>query len=296
VDFPARNSFFPEIVPKKHLFSAVSLNSTVFNLARTIGPMVAAAIVPFFGIAACFFINAVSFVAVVTMLMVMKIEKEAQYESARDTVEGMNVRTVLSDTWDGLKYIRSNFKLLLTLLTVLGVSLFIANFNVSLLALSNQILSAGENGYFILTTEMGVGSLAAAVTLTLNSRRKPTNAMVVIFSLSVSIFMILLGIWKSFILACVIMFFVGFFLIGQNILANTHLQMNAADDKRGRVMSAYNMVMTGTNPIGNVYTGELAEYLGIQFCIILSGVICTAASLGIMAMNLSNKKKEASHG
>lgn len=289
IDMPARQSFFIKLVGKEHLSNAIMLNSTSFNLARLIGPAIAAGTIAWLGIASCFYINALSFVAVILGLIMIKTETN---ETNQKTISKINFRQTLHDIVEGVQYIIHEPELYLPLLNILGISTFIMNYNVIFPEFSKTVLNTGVNGLSSLTTTMGVGSVIAATTLAITTKGSPKTWMLTFSSIGLSIVFVILGFMRHLTGACVFAFLAG---IGNIILTsstNSTLQINSKSELRGRVIGVYSLVMGGTTPIGSLFTGAVASKIGIAPSISLIGFICLVLSILSSVMMISHNKKK----
>lgn len=269
IDMPTRQSFYSEVVQEKALGNAIMLNSTVFNLARLLGPAIAALLIGLFGLTICFTLNALSYVAVIIALFQIKLP--AQYEQFKTTK--LNFKIIYENMKSGLHYMTQSSKLYLPAITMLVVNIFLMNYTITLPIYSANIVNAGVTGYSLLTTCMGVGSLMAAIFLTVLSKGKPKSLVLYGSGILCSCFLILLGFSNSFLMAGILMIFIGLTNITLTISVNTSLQLNAKREMRGRIMGVYSFILGGTTPIGSLYTGIISQTFGIAACLSISGTI-----------------------
>ena len=275
LDQPARQSFFVEIVGRDHLPNAITLNSSVFNLARLVGPAVAAVLINLVGISVCFFLNAASFIAVIIALTRIQMPvPERKFD-----LHGIHVRQTIADIGEGFRYIWKLPSLVIPLVTILGISVLIMNYNVALPAYSDNVIHEGVSGYGLLTTMMGIGSLLAALTLAVRLRRSPHMWLLTLSSLGISGLFLVLGLTSSYVFAAFLIFLTGMANITLTATTNSILQMTAKSEMRGRVMGVYSLVMGGTTPIGSLYTGAVSGAFGVPQYFWMSGGICLLLSL-----------------
>ncbi len=268
LDMPTRQSFTIEVAGKDDLMNAIALNSAIFNLARILGPSIGAIFMAYFGPGWCFFFNGVSFIAVIIGLINIKttgyVRKKQQNCS------------ILKEIWDGLTYIKDNKVLIQTLLLVLIMGCFAFNYNVLIPVFTKNILHQQEKIYGFLMSALGLGSLIGALTASMKSKRGPKKKLLLLSTLSISIFLILTGITRNYILTAFSLFMTGIFNIFFSTTANSTLQINSSDEYRGRVMSVYSLVFAGSTPIGSLFSGTVASSSGASRAFIYSGVICLA--------------------
>ena len=271
-DVPCRQSFVVAMIENKEdLGNAIALNSSMFNAARLIGPSVAGMIIAASNEGWCFFIDGVSFLAVIGVLMAMTIKTETP--RARKDV------SAFSHFREGARYaytftpIRS-IMTLLALVRLVGVP-----YGILLPVFAGTILHGGPHTLGFLMTASGCGALIAA--LWLASRKSVLGLGRVIpiatavFGVGLMAFSFSRVLWLS--LPC--LFVAGFGFMVQMASSNTILQTIVDDDKRGRVMSFFLMSFLGTAPFGSLIAGSLAARIGVPHTILLSGVCCIAGAL-----------------
>jgi len=268
LDVPTRQSFVIELVGKEDLPNAIALNSTIFNLGRILGPAVAGFLIGLIGIAPCFYLNAVSFLAIVGNLLMIKLPA---MEITRAKF-GM-FKTVIIDTREGLKYIGKNKSIREPLILLAFISTFVMNFNIVVPVLAQQELNQNAAGYGLMMTSMGLGSFLASLTLVARCRQAPKPRYLIGAAFLTSAFLILLALGKNYNIACITMLFIGFNSVAFTTQSNTTVQLHSSDEMRGRVMSVFMLVYGGMIPIGSFFTGHVTELLGIRGCIIVSGII-----------------------
>lgn len=278
LDNPTRQSFVVELVEgKEHLLNAIGLNSAAFNAARLVGPAVAGKVMADFGAKWCFLFNALSFLAVLIGLLMMRM---------KDVVARKEIKDPLKDIKEGLKFIKGNPKLLYTIISLVIIPTFCMNFNVLVPIYTRDYLMMKEKAYGILLSSLGLGALIGAVFVAVKGKKERALYYQLMGSFGLSIFLILLGIVKSYNLAIIVLVLLGFFMISFNTTSNSILQYNAPDEMRGRIMSVYSLVFGGLTPIGSLYSGTLAKYLGPQNAFIVSGII------GLLGFSILFKRRE----
>jgi len=267
IDFPARQSFISEQVnDRTAVVNAVALNNLSFNVARIIGPAVGGILIALVGIPWTFALNAVSFSAVVTSLCFMKAGRVPV------VICSGNFRGEIKK---GYRYIARN-KVIMTLLVIAGVlGLFIFNFNILIPSYVKLTLGLGASEYGVLMASLGAGALIASILMALaGAKLEPTPRKLIGSGLILCIAMILVGLQKNLAVATFFLLFCGFGMTTFGAMSNTAIQMQAAPEMRGRVMSAYNLVWIGTTPIGSLYVGSVSDRLGPAAGFWLSGAIC----------------------
>jgi predicted MFS family arabinose efflux permease len=291
-DNPCRQSFVVEMVEgREHLMNAIALNSAVFNGARLIGPAVAGMVMAEFGPTWCFLFNAISFVAVIIGLMMMKMDDKPSVvvEKNSESKTGERIKSVIKSIWEGIIFIFNTPKLLYTFIITAIVPTFCMNFNVLVPIFTKDALSLDEKAYGILMSAIGFGALIGALSVATRGKRERAIVYQIIGSLGLSTSLILAGFVPSFITAILVLAMCGFFMIMFNTTCNSVLQFNSPDNMRGRIMSVYSLVFGGLAPVGSMYAGTVAKYFGPQVTFIVSGFIGLAAFLLLLG-----KRKELS--
>lgn len=266
IDYPARQSFVTEQVKDKSaVVNAVALNTTMFNTARVVGPGIGGLLIAAVGIPWTFALNAISFIAVIISLLVMKAGRTPLLNSDKN---------YLNDVVEGVRYIRRN-RVVMSLLIIAGVmSLFLLNFNILIPTFAQLSLGLKADAYGGLMSAMGVGALVAGIIMSLGgSRLEPTPTYLYISGFVLSVAMILVGLQKNVYLSGFLLVFCGFGMAALATMCNTGLQMQVPDEMRGRVMAAYNLVWVGSTPIGALYAGKICDVLGANMGFAVSGII-----------------------
>lgn len=267
LDVPARQSFFIELVGKADLMNAIGLNSSIFNLARIVGPAVAGVLIGIFGIAICFGLNALSYLAVISGLWMIRTASPAA------TKKAVSLTALLVDIRQGLSYIRSTKLIRQPLLLLAVISTFVMNYSVLIPVLAQKDLGQNAAGYGFLMTSMGIGSFVGAITIAVRSQAGPSLKYLLGGALGLSFFTLVLGLGKQYALVCATLLIIGFCFTVFTALVNSTVQLNSSDGFRGRVMSVFSLVFLGVTPIGSLIAGNIAEYSGVQNCLMISGIV-----------------------
>lgn len=269
VDAPARQSFVFEMVGGERLRNAVTLNSTIANSARVIGPSIAAALIATVGIGMCFVLNAASYLAVLTALWLMDGSKLQTLKRAA-VPEPNQVKAGLSYAWH-------TPTLRATLLMMLIVGTFTYEFPVILPLFSTTTLHGGAGTYSALTAAMGIGAVVGG--LYSAGRGAPTQRLLVLtalaFGISILIATLMPGIRTSLLMFVV----VGGLSVLFISLANTTLQLTSTPNMRGRVMSLWSITFQGTTPIGGPIVGAIADHSNPRIGLAVGGAAAIVAAL-----------------
>jgi MFS family permease len=266
-DVPARQSLQIELVGKEDLLDAIALNSSGFNLARIVGPAIAAFVIAHAGLAWCFGINAVSYFAVLIGLLMIKVP---------ETPARRKPSSPLRDVWRSLVYMSRKREVSALMRLVAVFSVFGVPYLVLMPVLARDVLHTDASGYGFLLTCVGVGAIAAALALATFGRHIPHGRLLQRAAYAFSILLIGLALSSSVWLSAALLVTVGFTMILNNAVANTLLQTLVPDSFRGRVMAAYALVFIGFSPIGQLLGGMVASRFGVQWAIGGGGVVMLA--------------------
>lgn len=272
LDNPARQAFLVELVGPDRLVNAVSLNSALVNSARIIGPAIAGVLITTVGVAPCFAVNAVSFLAMIYALATM--DRRALRPSPRADRAPGQVRS-------GLRYVGATPELWIPLALTAVVGTFTFNFQVLLPLLASFTFHGGASAYAALTASMGVGAIVGALANGTRARIRP--AALVAASLVFGAVTVALSAAPTPVLADVALVPVGAASVVFAASVNSALQLAVAPSMRGRVMALYSVVLLGSTPIGAPLMGWVAGSAGPRAALALGGAVALAAGLGARA-------------
>ncbi|GLV54718.1 MFS transporter [Dictyobacter sp. S3.2.2.5] len=274
LDMPTRQAFVVEMVGRDALANAVALNSSVFNMAKIVGPGIAGLIIARFGEGPLFLGNAISFIPVLFSLILLDPTKLfAVQRKTSATPIGP-----LQSLNNGLKYVWKTPAIFLIIAVVSIVSLFGINFNVVEPLVGTELLHQGAQGFGLISSSFGVGALIGALSIATGNKVPSFKKMLTraaMFCLGLA----LVGLSHNYLLSLGLAMFTGFSMITFTATANTTLQTIAPDHLRGRVMSVYMLVFNGTTPIGNLFTGWLAGLAGISIALVVNALASFIAVL-----------------
>jgi MFS family permease len=272
IDNPARQSFYVEMVGEGTLTNAVSLNSAAFTGARIIGPAVAGILIATVGMAICFLIDGISYLAVLGALLAMHgAEMHAQQRSTRE--RGHLVA--------GLRYVWETDALRRPLLVMAVVFTFVFEWQVLVPLLANHTFHAGPGAFGLLSAAAGVGSFIGAI-MAANRNERPSMHGLGVWLAAVGVTMALVSVAPTLPVAMVLMVPIGFFAMSFMITGNTMLQLEAKPQARGRVMALYGVVVLGSTPIGAPLVGWLAEILGARLMFLAAGSLAVAVAVAVL--------------
>lgn len=271
VDMPTRQAFTAEMVGPKDLPNAVALNSTQFNVARIVGPAIAAIVIATVGTATCFYLNAASFAAVIGAYLAMR---ESQlFPVARAPREG-----AFRQVRQGLQYAMATPDVFVILIVMAAIGTFGYNFQTMLPLLATYVLHSGATGLSLLLASMGIGSVVAG--LIVAYREKATLRLLLVAAAVFTGVLFVVGVsrWQPFTAALV--FLMGVTGVLFMTTASTRLQLIVPGHMRGRVMGMYTLLFAGTTPIGSLLIGILAEKTGVPAMVSEMAGLC---ALGVLA-------------
>jgi len=252
------------------LSNAIALNSSVVNAGRLVGPAIAGLVIAAVGEGYCFLIDGLSYIAVVSSLVVMKNLRPGVRNPPR------HVGHELSEGWN---YIVSSHAIRWILLMLGLVSLIGMPFTVLLPIMADKVLGGGAHTLGFLTAATGLGALSAALLLALRKTVRGLGKSLGFAALLLGTSLILFGLSRVFWVSMGLMFFAGYGMMQQIVGSNTILQTIVADDKRGRVMSFYSLSVFGFVPIGSLIAGSMASRMGAPATLMLGGALCILASV-----------------
>jgi len=271
---PSRQSFMLEMVGPEHLRNAVSLNSVLVNVARTVGPAVAGILIASVGEGVCFLANAASFAAVVGSLLTMDLS------ALNPSKPAPRARGQLRE---GFAYIRRTPELAVPLLMMAVVGCLTYEFQVSLPMMASRGLHAGARGFGFMTAAMGIGAVLGGLLVAARGKTglRPLVMAAWIFGVAVS----LAALAPTLGLELGALALTGAASISFMATGNSTLQLNAAPSMRGRVMSLWFVAFQGSTPIGGPIVGLTMAVLGARAGLGLGAVTClVVAFAGVLAL------------
>ena len=271
LDLPARQSFVVELAGKEDLSNAIALNSAAFNTARILGPAVAGVLLATIGEAGCFWVNAISYVAVIWSLWRMDlVSRPAIPFDARHAVQTM---------LEGIRYARS-VRPLRNLLTLLGLTAGLGfQYMILLPVYVRDILKADARSYGLLVSAFGLGSLLSAVWMTRQQDRWALRRNLFVGLLAGAIGLGTFAWSRALPLSLAMGFLAGMGLILFVATTNTLIQLSTDDQYRGRIMGLYTLMFVGTSPIGSLISGAIAQRFGAPVATSVSAFVLFAGAL-----------------
>jgi MFS family permease len=280
-DIPMRQSFVVEMVGKEDLVSAIALNSSMFNAARVVGPALAGALIGLVGVGVCFFLNGVSYIAVIASLFAMRLPSYVA-QPARPSA------------WTGFReivaFIRSDARVSTLVVLTAILSVFGFPFLTLMPVFAGDVLHARAGGYGVLMAAVGVGAMLGALAIAGFSRQIPKGRTLLTGGAAFGLLVAAFALSRHFALSVALLAVAGCAMIVNNALTNTLLQTLVPDQLRGRVMGFYSFVFVGLAPLGAFQAGAFAERFGAPLAVAAGALIC-AAAMGTAAWRVPELRK-----
>jgi MFS family permease len=261
-DIPGRQSFLVDMVGKEDLMNAIALNSSMFNGARILGPAIAGILVAKIGEGWCFFVNGISYIAVIIGLLLMRVQLRP-FQSQASPFEHII---------EGFRFVRQTGPIRAILLLLGLVSLVAMPYAVLMPIFADRILHGGAKAFGNLMGATGVGALLGALTLASKTGIRGLGRWVAFACAGFGISLILFSFSRNLWLSIFLLLPVGFSMMLQMSSSNTLIQAMVPDQLRGRVMAVYSMMFMGMAPFGAFLAGALADRIGAPITVAMGGV------------------------
>ena len=280
---PSYQAMTFDLVGRQDLANAVALNSAQFQLSRVIGPVLAGLGLQYFDLVGCFFLNGLSFVAVIVALQLVRFKTKPKVE----TKPGKRQRDFWHDLWAGLRYVRRRPRVLSLLIIAAVTSLFGAPYITLIPIFARDIFQLGPRGLAWMMGVAGAGAFCGALFLTYLGDFKQKGWFVLGGALGFGFFLIAFSLATSLTWSLTFLFGVGFMIVTAVAVINTLLHKLVTDEMRGRVMSMFILSFVGTMPIGNLLAGAVAARYGAPWTLAGSGVCIV---LFVLVVGLTNHR------
>ena len=275
-DAPARQAFTIEMVEdRRDLANAIALNSTIFNLARIVGPAIGGIVLATLGAAWCFGINSAGYLIVIAALRMMRLPDRPPDRSH----EPLKAQLI-----GGLGYAFRSGPIRIIIMLVGVTSLLGLSYVTLLPVFAADVLRAGATGLGALNTGVGIGSVAGSSIVAATSRSRRKGLVLSVGSLLFPIGVIGFALSRSLVLSVAALALVGLGFVTQNSICNTLVQTLVPDDLRGRVMAVYMLMIYGAMPFGSLLTGSLAEAFGPTAAVLLTAGSCLLFAVGAVIL------------
>src|SRR5712671_663954 len=268
-DVPIRQAFLVQMVGKEDLPNAIALNSSIFNGARVVGPAVAGFAIAWIGEGWCFFLNGVSFLAVIIALLAMRLRRVERKPSTESPL-----RSLLQ----GFRFAMSDVPIRSALLLLSWLSLLGLQYSVFLPIFANDILHGGPRGLGLLMSSAGVGAVLGALHFAARTEFTGLARWIAATATTCGIGLIIFSQSRVFWLSMVVLFVVGFSATVQMAATNTIIQSRVPDELRGRIMAVYATMFMGVQPIGSLLAGGVAKRIGAPYTLGFFGLLVLAGS------------------
>jgi len=270
-DMPARQPLVHEIIhDKDDLPNALALNSSMVNLARVIGPAMSGIILQRLGAGICFSLNALSFVAVITSLLLMNLPPAAQHPAQKK---------IATELKDGFVYIRNTPVIGMTLLMLSCMSLLVLPYNTLLPVFAKVIFKGDATTFGYINSFIGVGALGGAFFLASLKPRVDLKIVLLINTVILGVSLMLFSHISYFPLAMLFASTCGFGMMSQTTIGNTIVQIHAAPHMRGRVMSFFALAFFGMLPLGSLLVGAISQRIGAPNMLLCQGAIAIIVAI-----------------
>ncbi|MGI4863206.1 MAG: MFS transporter [Janthinobacterium lividum] len=270
-DVPARQSLVYQLVDSKEdLPNAVALNSTMLNLSKLVGPAIAGLAIERLGAAACFGLNALSFVAVIGSLLLIKLP---------EFVPKIRTQNVLGELSDGFRYVRDtpNIRFIITTIGLMG--LLVLPFTALMPVYAKDIFRGNATTFGLLDGAIGLGGLIGALYLASLKPSVDLNKVMAVNTFVFGVGLLLLAYTPWLALALVFLVLAAFGMMSQTTISVTLLQTTVQPAMRGRIISLYVLVYTTAVPLGSVLVGVASQHLGVQATVLAEGVLALGIGL-----------------
>lgn len=271
IDMPLRQAFVVQLVDdSEDLSNAISLNSSSFNLARLIGPAIAGVLIASVGEGICFLLNALSYIAVIWAIFMMKIKSAPAHKLSKSNM--------LNELKEGLLYATDSKPIRTIIFYIAASSLLGMSFFVIMPIFAKEILHGNAQTLGFLMSSSGIGALIGALYLAAKKSSIGLEKWIYFASLLCGVSLVCLNFTDKLWIALLVLFAIGMGVVIIIASCNTLLQNLVDDDKRGRVMSLYTMAFMGTVPFGSLLEGAIADRIGVPYTFLLNGLALIIAA------------------
>jgi MFS family permease len=285
-DVPIRQAFFVHMVGKDDLPNAIALNSSIFNGARVIGPAIAGFTIVLVGEGWCFFLNGLSFVAVIIALLMMRIERTPSKGPGESPVRAFI---------EGFRFAMSDIPIRSALFLLSLLSMFGLQYSVFLPIYASDILHGGARTLGLLMSAAGVGAVLGALQFAARTEYKGLARWIASTCSACAVGLLVLSFATSFWLCAAVLFIVGFAATSQMAATNTIIQQRVPDEMRSRLMAVYATLFMGVMPLGALLAGFVAHRIGTPHTVLLFGVAVLAGCtvfISRVVMKVKTEKPE----
>ena len=269
-DVPIRQAFLVQMVGREDLPNAIALNSSMFNGARVVGPAIAGFAIAWIHEGWCFFLNGVSFIAVILALLAMRIPKTEPRKAASSPLRGF---------LEGFRFAMKDLPIRSVLLLLSVLSLFGLQYSVFLPVFARDVLHHDAQGFGLLMSAAGIGAVLGALQFAARTTYKGLARWIAVMSVVCSLCLIAFSQSTVFWVSAALLLVIGFVATSQMAATNTTVQNRVPDQLRSRVMAVYATMFMGVQPIGSLLAGGVAKRLGAPRTLEVFGFAVLVASL-----------------
>lgn len=296
---PVQQAIIPQLLPERHLRGGVVMNSTQWNISRSVGPLIAGYVVTFWSEGAVFWINTATFVVMVFVLARMKPVPPPKMSAPRirkndaddDAVE--EIRGILAEFSEGIRYVRSHRGLIAVLVSASMLSVVLAPLQWLAPVIARDVFDTEAAGFGLLAGSFGVGSILGGVVLLGVGSSVSTVRLVLTGYTGQAICVALLAGSPTLWVGAVSMGLSGFFFVFVSSSLITVLQTLAGDEYRGRMMSLWMMLFGISVPISNIIHGQLAEFINMRWLLLFDSILIVIYTLVVAARGTLHATNEA---
>jgi MFS family permease len=263
-DVPIRQAFFVHMVGREDLPNAIALNSSIFNGARVVGPAVAGFAIVLVGEGWCFFLNGLSFIAVIVALFMMRIEPDKSKPKSESPLRSFA---------EGLRFAMSDMPIRSALLMLSLLSMFGLQYSVFLPIYARDILHGEAKTFGALMSAAGVGAVLGALHFAARTHYRGLARWIALTCTTCALGLIVMSQARSFWLCAAVLFVVGFAATSQMAATNTIIQQRVPEHLRSRLMAVYATLFMGVQPLGALLAGNLAHRVGTPPALLLLGSV-----------------------
>jgi MFS family permease len=280
-DVPARQSLVNELIEdKQYLGNALALNSSMVNLSRLIGPAIAGFILEKFGDVFCFGLNAISFIAVITSVLLIKLPPQKVQHHSKNILHDMK------DGWNYLKHVKE-LKFIIGMLGL--VSLFVLPYTTLIAVYAKDIFKGTASTFGIIDSVIGLGAFGGAMFLASLKPGSNLRKILAVNTLLFGIGLVLFSHMHSYPLALACAMLAGFGMMSQITITNTLVQTTVDPNMRGRMISFYAMAFFGMQPLGGLIVGSVSQLIGVPNTVLAEG--CIALLIGALHFRFLKRNK-----
>jgi predicted MFS family arabinose efflux permease len=262
--FPSYQAMLPDLVPVEDLPGAIALSSAQYNLGRVVGPALAGIVIALGGYAWAEGVNAVSFLAVVAVLLTLHLPAPAA--SAR-------AERILRSIADGFRYVRREPGLRVTALAMCLNTFLAAPFIALVPTMAQEVLHAGKSGTSILVTAQGAGAVLMAFSLGTLVSRFSARRVLITLMVALPFALTAYAVAPTLAVSAIALFAVGLLYLGALSSFTTIAQLRVTSAIRGRVLSVFTVILGSLYPLGAILQGKLADHIGLRWTTFGSAVL-----------------------